>query len=91
MRTFKVWRNILRRQFTAWVVNLGSDKFERSLARKRRLESIRDLKSAMQGDILNRSRLGEIVIPKEDLEKIKSPNFPPSLLVLEKIYRQSIQ
>jgi hypothetical protein len=91
MRGLKVWANILRRRFTVWLVTAGSGKSERSLLRRRRLESIRGLKEAMTSDILNRHKLEEITIRKEDLEKIKSQNSPPSLLTLEKIYRESIQ
>ncbi len=88
MRSLKtavaIWKKEIEFKFATW----GIKEEERKNYRKRRQEWIRETKGGLISDLLNRNRIGDIILSREDLKTLGSP---PSILpfrLVEEIYKK---
>jgi hypothetical protein len=80
----KIWKKEIEFKFIVWNI----PKETRLNYRKRRQEWIRGNKRMLTSDLLNRHRIGDIILQKEDLEKIQKPQNLLVFREVEEIYKK---
>lgn len=90
MRSFKTAVQIFKKEIEMKWITYGIPVEDRTSFRKSRQEAIRGLRARMIDDLLNRNRMGEIRIWKEDLEELHRMKSTPVLTIIEKIYLKYI-
>lgn len=79
----KIWKKEIEFKLTTWKVK----EEERVNFRKSRQGQIKDTKLMMATDLLNRDKIGDIILDKEEREKIQNLQKLPVFKSVEKIYR----
>jgi hypothetical protein len=90
MRSFKTAVKIFKKEIEMKWITYGIPEEDRTSFRRNRQEAIRGLRTRMIDDLLNRNRMGEIQIWKEDLEELRRMRTTPVLTIIEKIYLKYI-
>ena len=90
MRSFKTAVKIFKKEVEMKWITYGIAEEDRTSFRRSRQEAIRGLRDRMIDDLLNRNRIGEIRIWKEDLEELYRMRSTPVLTIIEKIYLKYI-
>lgn len=90
MRSFKTAVKIFKKEIEMKWITYGIPKEDRVSFRRQRQEMIRAVRARMIDDLLNRNRMGEIQIWKEDLEELNRMKSTPVLTVIERIYLKYI-
>ena len=67
-------------------ITYGIPVEDRTSFRKSRQEAIRDLRTRMIDDLLNRHKVGDIQVWKEDIEELHRMRSTPVLSIIEKLY-----
>jgi hypothetical protein len=80
----KIWKKEIEFKLTTW----GVKEEERVSFRKRRQEQIKDTKLLIARDLLNRDRIGDIILTPEDRALIQNLRALPVFRVVEGIYRK---
>lgn len=80
----KIWKKEVEFKFITW----GITPEYRANYRRMRQEAFRSTKSAMLNDLLNRHRIGDIIIFPEDLEKLQALRSVPIYRSIEEIYKK---
>jgi hypothetical protein len=80
----KIWKKEIEFKFTTW----GVKEEERKNFRKMRQDQIKGLRSFLVEDLLNRQRIGDIQIFKEDLESLHRLRRTPIMKDIEEIYKK---
>lgn len=80
----RIWKKEIEFKFTTW----GISPEHRSNYRRMRQESIRHLRVHLINDLLNRHRIGDIILFKEDLEELQALRRVPIMKKVEEIYRK---
>lgn len=78
---------LLYKQLKFWLI-AGGVKEEREYYRKIRLEAIRNHRSILREDLLNRNRIGDIILDKDDIVSLEEMRISPVFAKIEKIYRK---
>jgi hypothetical protein len=86
MRSFKTAVKIFKKEVEMKWITYGIPVEDRTSFRKKRQEAIRDLRSRMIDDLLNRQRIGEIQVWKEDLEELNRMRKTPVFSIVERLY-----
>lgn len=80
----KIWKKEIEFKLTTW----GVKEEERVSFRKRRQEQIKDTKLLIARDLLNRDRIGDIILTPEDRALIQNLRALPVFRVVEGIYKK---
>jgi hypothetical protein len=80
----KVWKKEIEFKFTTW----GVKETERKNFRKMRQDHIKGLRLFMIEDLLNRHRVGDLQIFKEDLDNLYRLRRTPIMREVEEIYKK---
>ena len=80
----KIWKKEIEFKLTTW----GVKEEERVSFSKRRQEQIKDTKLLIARDLLNRDRIGDIILTPEDRALIQNLRALPGFRVVEGIYRK---
>ena len=80
----KIWRKEIEFKFITW----GVQENARTNFRTNRQFQIKDAKRMMATDLLNRHRIGDIILFKDDLEILQRPQGLPVFNIVEEIYRK---
>lgn len=86
MRSFKTAVKIFKKEVEMKWITYGIPVEDRTSFRKKRQEAIRDLRARMISDLLNRHRIGEIQVWKEDLEELNRMRKTPVFSIVERLY-----
>jgi len=86
MRSFKTAVKIFKKEVEMKWITYGIHIEDRTSFRKKRQEAIRDLRSRMVSDLLNRHKSGEIQVWKEDLEELHRMRTTPVFSIIERLY-----
>lgn len=76
---------LLYKQLRFWMI-AGGAKEERDYYRRMRLEAIRTQRSILREDLLNRHRIGDIILEKDDIVSLEEMRVSPVFAKIEKIY-----
>jgi hypothetical protein len=90
MRSIKTAVKIFKKEIEMKWITYGIPEEDRTSFRRQRQEMIRAVRDRMIDDLLNRNRIGEIQIWKEDLEELYRMKSTPVLTVIERIYLKYI-
>lgn len=90
MRSFKTAVKIFKKEVEMKWITYGIPEEDRTSFRKNRQEAIRGLRARMIDDLLNRNRMGEIQIWREDLEELHRMRSNPVFTIVERIYLKYI-
>lgn len=90
MRSLKTAVKIFKKEVEMKWITYGIPEEDRTSFRRSRQEAIRGLRTRMIDDLLNRNRIGEIQIWKEDLEELNRMRTTPVLTVIERLYLKYI-
>jgi hypothetical protein len=88
MRSLKTAVKIWKKEIEFKVITWGIEEEKRTNFRTIRQAQIKDAKRMMSTDLLNRNRIGDIVLYKDDLETLQSPQGLPVFRIVEEIYRK---
>lgn len=80
----KIWKKEIEFKFTTW----GIKEEQRKNFRKMRQDQIRVLRINMVDDLLNRQRVGDLQIFREDLENLHRLRRTPIMKEIEEIYKK---
>jgi hypothetical protein len=80
----KIWKKEIEFKFTTW----GIREEERKSFRKMRQDQIRALRINMVNDLLNRHKVGDLKIFREDVENLHRLKRTPIMKEIEEIYRK---
>ena len=80
----KIWKKEIEFKFTTW----GVKEEERKNFRKMRQDQIRGLRLFLVEDLLNRHRVGDIRIFKEDLDALNRLRRTPIMSQIEELYKK---
>jgi len=80
----KIWKKEIEFKFTTW----GVREEERKNFRKMRQDQIRGLRIFLVEDLLNRHRVGDLQIFKEDLDNLYRLRRSPIMKEIEEIYKK---
>ena len=80
----RIWKKEIEFKFTTW----GISPEHRANYRRMRQESIRHLRVYLIDDLLNRHRVGDVILFKEDLEELQTLRRVPIMRKVEEIYRK---
>lgn len=86
MRSFKTAVKIFKKEIEMKWITYGIPIEDRTAFRKARQEAIRDLRTRMIDDLLNRHKVGDIQVWKEDIEELHRMRSTPVLSIIEKLY-----
>jgi hypothetical protein len=86
MRSFKTAVKIFKKEVEMKWITYGIPIEDRTAFRKSRQETIRGLKSQMIDDLLNRHKVGDIQIWKEDINELHRMKSTPIFAVIERLY-----
>ena len=86
MRSFKTAVKIFKKEIEMKWITYGIPIEDRTAFRKARQEAIRDLRTRMIEDLLNRHKVGDIKIWKEDIDELHRMRSTPVLSIIEKLY-----
>ena len=86
MRSFKTAVKIFKKEIEMKWITYGIPIEDRTAFRKARQEAIRDLRTRMIEDLLNRHKVGDIQVWKEDIEELHRMRSTPVLSIIEKLY-----
>lgn len=86
MRSFKTAVKIFKKEVEMKWITYGIPKDDRTAFRRSRQETIRSLRGRMVDDLLNRHKLGDIQIWKEDVEELHRMKVTPVFSIIERIY-----
>jgi hypothetical protein len=86
MRSFKTAVQIFKKEIEMKWITYGIPVEDRTSFRKSRQEAIRDLRTRMIDDLLNRHKVGDIQVWKEDIEELHRMRSTPVLSIIEKLY-----
>ena len=86
MRSFKTAVKIFKKEVEMKWITYGIPIENRTTFRRARQEAIRDLRNRMIDDLLNRHKLGEIQVWKEDVEELNRMKTTPVFSIIEKLY-----
>ena len=80
----KIWKKEIEFKFTTW----GMKEEQRTSFRKMRQGAIKALRINMVEDLLNRHKVGDLQIYKEDIEALHRLRRTPIIKEIEEIYRK---
>ena len=80
----KIWKKEIEFKFTTW----GIKEEQRASFRKMRQGAIKALRINMVEDLLNRHKVGDLQIYKEDIEALHRLRRTPIIKEIEEIYRK---
>jgi molybdopterin synthase catalytic subunit len=80
----KIWKKEIEFKFTTW----GIKEEQRTSFRKMRQGAIKVLRMNMVQDLLNRHKVGDLQIYKEDIEALHRLRRTPIIKEIEEIYRK---
>jgi hypothetical protein len=80
----KIWKKEIEFKFTTW----GIKEEQRTSFRKMRQGAIKALRINMVEDLLNRHKVGDLQIYKEDIEALHRLRRTPIIKEIEEIYRK---
>ena len=86
MRSFKTAVKIFKKEVEMKWITYGIPIENRTTFRRARQEAIRDLRNRMIDDLLNRHKLGEIQVWKEDVAELHRMKATPVFSIIEKLY-----
>lgn len=86
MRSFKTAVKIFKKEVEMKWITYGIPIEDRTAFRKKRQEAIRDLRARMIDDLLNRHKVGDIQVWKEDIEELHRMKINPVFSVIERLY-----
>jgi len=86
MRSFKTAVKIFKKEIEMKWITYGIPIEDRTAFRKARQESIRGLRNQMIEDLLNRHKVGDFKIWKEDIEELHRMRTTPVFSIIERIY-----
>ena len=90
MRSFKTAVKIFKKEIEMKWITYGIPVEDRTAFRKSRQSAIRDLRSRMIDDLLNRHKVGDIKIWKDDIEELHRMKATPVFSIIERIYLKYI-
>jgi hypothetical protein len=88
MRGLKTAVRIWKKEIRFKVITLGISPEHRSHYRKMRQGTIKSLRLAMVDDLLNRHKIGDIRIFKDDIESLWRLSETPVMAEIEGIYKK---
>lgn len=80
----RIWKKEIEFKLTTW----GVKEEQRKNLRKTRQESIRHLRLFLVNDLLNRHKIGDIQIYKEDVEVLYRLRRTPIMAEIEEMYKK---
>ena len=80
----KIWKKEIEFKFTTW----GIKEEQRTSFRKMRQGAIKVLRMNMVQDILNRHKVGDLQVYKEDLDSLHRLRRTPVMKEIEDIYKK---
>ena len=80
----KIWKKEIEFKFTTW----GIKEEQRTSFRKMRQGAIKVLRMNMVQDLLNRQKVGDLQIYKEDLDSLHRLRRTPVMKEIEDIYKK---
>jgi hypothetical protein len=80
----KIWKKEIEFKFTTW----GIKEEQRTSFRKMRQGAIKVLRMNMVQDLLNRHKVGDLQIYKEDLDSLHRLRRTPVMKEIEDIYKK---
>ena len=80
----KIWKKEIEFKFTIW----GIKEDQRASFRKMRQATIRVLRMNMVEDLLNRQKVGDLQIYREDIESLYRLKRTPIMKEIEDIYKK---
>jgi hypothetical protein len=80
----KIWKKEIEFKFTIW----GIKEDQRDSFRKMRQATIRVLRMNMVEDLLNRQKVGDLQIYREDIESLYRLKRTPIMKEIEDIYKK---
>jgi hypothetical protein len=86
MRSLKTAVKIFKKEVEMKWITYGIPIEDRTAFRKSRQESIRSLRAQMIDDLLNRHKVGDIQIWKEDINELHRMKSTPIFAVIERLY-----
>jgi len=86
MRSFKTAVKIFKKEIEMKWITYGIPIEDRTAFRKSRQEAIRDLRARMIDDLLNRHKVGDIQVWKEDIEELHRMRVTPVFSIIERLY-----
>lgn len=86
MRSFKTAVKIFKKEVEMKWITYGIPIEDRTAFRKSRQETIRGLRAQMIDDLLNRHKVGDIQIWKEDINELHRMKVTPIFEVIERLY-----
>jgi hypothetical protein len=88
MRSLKTAVKIWKKEIEFKLITWGIEEKKRTNFRTSRQAQIKDAKRIMATDLLNRNRIGDIILCKDDLEALQRPQGLPVFKIVEEIYRK---
>jgi len=86
MRSLKTAVKIFKKEIEMKWITYGIPIEDRTAFRKSRQETIRSLRAQMIDDLLNRHKVGDIQIWKEDINELHRMKSTPIFAVIERLY-----
>ena len=80
----KIWKKEIEFKFTTW----GIKEEQRTSFRKMRQGAIKGLRMNMVQDLLNRHKVGDLQVYKEDLDSLHRLRRTPVMKEIEDIYKK---
>ena len=80
----KIWKKEIEFKFTTW----GIKEEQRTSFRKMRQGAIKALRINMVEDLLNRQKVGDLQVYKEDIEALHRLRRTPIMKEIEDIYKK---
>ena len=80
----KIWKKEIEFKFTTW----GIKEEQRASFRKMRQSTIKALRANMVEDLLNRHKVGDLQIYREDIESLHRLRRTPIMKEIEGIYKK---
>jgi hypothetical protein len=82
----KIWKKEMQFKLTVWKI----DEVARDSSRIMRQNWIKDTKQVMISDLINRHRIGDIILTPEDLKTLQNPKGTLVFSVIEEIYKRNL-
>lgn len=82
----KIWKKEIQFKLTVWKI----DEVARDSSRIMRQNWIKDTKQVMISDLINRHRIGDIILSSEDLKTLQNPKGTLVFSVIEEIYKRNL-
>lgn len=79
----KIWKKEIAFKFNTWGI-----QEERENYRKQRQDAIRIQRSIMREDLLNRHRIGDIILEKDEKLLLEEMRYSPVFAKIEAIYKK---